>query len=117
MSDVLSQEELDALFAAMGRRSPSTAPAPVVASPGEGQPALAAGRLTAHVPLEALAELGRARLSLQDIAAWRPGVQVLLDRPLATRLNLTVGGQVVARGQAVAVDEHYGVTIELGPRA
>ena len=60
-------------------------------------------------------EIGRTRMSLAELHRLTPGDALVLERPMATRLPLTVAGRVVARGQPVAVEEHFALKVETGP--
>jgi flagellar motor switch protein FliN/FliY len=96
MSDVLSQDELDALLGAMSGE-PTDAPAPL--GP------------VGRVPLRVRAEVGRARVTLGALLKVRPGVVLRLDRPVGSRTTLTVEGRAVAQGEVVVVGEHYGLRV------
>ncbi|MCA9546875.1 MAG: FliM/FliN family flagellar motor switch protein [Myxococcales bacterium] len=109
MSDVLSQEELNALFEVMGRPVEPTAP------PRAAEAQVAALGIAARVKLDVAVEIGRTRLTLAELHRLAPGDNLVLDRPMATRLPLTVAGRVVARGQPVAVEEHFALRVETGP--
>lgn len=65
-----------------------------------------------EVPLELSVELGRVTVSLRELAAkLAPGSVVNLTKHTNELLDIRVNGQLVARGEAVAVGERYGVRI------
>ena len=63
------------------------------------------------VPLRVTIELGRTRLLIRDVLGLRPGSLVELDRAAGAAVDILVNGIVIARGEVVVVDEHYGVRI------
>lgn len=65
-----------------------------------------------QVPLELTIELGRVTLPLDEVAGKiTPGSIIALDKLTGEKLDLRVNGRLVARGEAVAVGERYGVRI------
>lgn len=68
--------------------------------------------LLGDVPLEVSVELGRVTLSLRDIAGrLGPGSIITLGKLTGEKLDVRVNERLVARGEAVAVGERYGVRI------
>jgi flagellar motor switch protein FliN len=63
------------------------------------------------VEMEATAELGRARLTVNDLLALRTGAVIELDRGAGGPADLFVNGRLIARGEVVVVDENYGLRI------
>ena len=64
------------------------------------------------VPLELSVELGRATLSLRELASrLGPGSVIALAKLTGEKLDIRVNQQIVARGEAVAVGDRYGVRI------
>lgn len=59
------------------------------------------------LPVEVVIELGRARLTLGDVAQLDRGSVVNLDRSSDAPLDIVVGGRVIARGEVVLVDERF----------
>jgi len=62
-----------------------------------------------HVVLDAA--LGRADLSVQDMLALKSGSVVKLDVKLNDLVELWLNGSLIARGEIVTVDGHFGVRI------
>jgi flagellar motor switch protein FliN/FliY len=85
--------------------SPGTAPAPATE--------VLADRLDLlrGVEMEATAELGRTRMTVNDLLALRSGAVIELDRVAGGPADLLVNGRLIARGEVVVVDENYGIRI------
>lgn len=68
--------------------------------------------LLRDVPLELSVELGRASLTLREVAQrLAPGSIIPLGKLTGEKLDVRVNERLVARGEAVAVGERYGVRI------
>ncbi len=63
------------------------------------------------VPLDLSVELGRARMSIQDLLNLSPGSVIELDKVAGEPLDFIVNGRLVARGEAVVVNDKFGVRI------
>ena len=63
------------------------------------------------IPVQAVVELGRTQLTLREILELSEGSIIELDRLAGEPLDLKVGGQLVAQGEVVAVDDYYGLRI------
>ncbi len=63
------------------------------------------------VPLEVDVELGRARMTIQDLLALGPGSVIELDKVAGEALDILVNNRLVARGEAVVVNDKFGVRI------
>ncbi len=69
-------------------------------------------QMLGDVPLELSVELGRITLSLREVAArLGPGSIITLAKLTGERLDIRVNDRLVARGEAVAVGDRYGVRI------
>lgn len=68
-------------------------------------------RTLGDIPIEVNVELGRTHMSLKDILDLREGSIVELDRLAGEPLDLKVGGQLVAQGEVIAIDDNYGLKI------
>ena len=67
-----------------------------------------------HVSLEAI--LGRGEMTAETLMCLAPGAIVRLDASLADQVGLYLNDALVARGEIVAVGDHYGVRIvEVAP--
>jgi len=63
------------------------------------------------IPVEVNVELGRTKMSLRDILELSEGGIIELDRLAGEPLDLKVGGQLIAQGEVVAIDDYYGLRI------
>jgi flagellar motor switch protein FliN/FliY len=75
--------------------------------------------LLLDVQLEATIRFGERQLLLRDILSAGPGSLIELDRELQEPADLLVAGRLIARGEVVVVNGHFGlrVTELVGPRA
>jgi flagellar motor switch protein FliN/FliY len=67
--------------------------------------------LLMDVPLELSVELGRARMTIQDLLGLGPGSVIELDKVAGEALDILVNDRLVARGEAVVVNDKFGVRI------
>jgi flagellar motor switch protein FliN len=67
--------------------------------------------LLLDVPLEISVELGRARMSIQDLLGQGPGSVIELDKLAGEPLDIMVNDRLLARGEAVVVNDKFGVRI------
>ncbi len=63
------------------------------------------------VPIPVTVQLGRARLTLGDLCRLKAGALLELDRESHEPADILVNGKVVAHGEIVTIDGHYGVRI------
>ena len=79
---------------------------------GDGPPDPSFELLLGDVPLELSVEVGRISLSLRDIAGrLGPGSIITLGKLTGEKLDVRINDRLVARGEAVAVGDRYGVRI------
>jgi flagellar motor switch protein FliN len=67
--------------------------------------------LLLDVPLELSVELGRTRMSIQELLALGPGSVVKLDKVAGEPLDIMINDRLVARGEAVVVNDKFGIRI------
>jgi flagellar motor switch protein FliN/FliY len=67
--------------------------------------------LLLDVPLDLSVELGRTRMSIQDLLNLSPGSVVELDKVAGEPLDVLINDRLVARGEAVVVNDKFGVRI------
>ncbi len=67
--------------------------------------------LLLDVPLDVSVELGRCRMSIQDLLNLAPGSVVELDKVAGEPLDILINDRLVARGEAVVVNDKFGVRI------
>ena len=63
------------------------------------------------VPLEIAVELGRTRMRVGELADLCDGSIVGLDRPADTAVSVYANGRLIAKGDAVVVDDELGVRV------
>jgi flagellar motor switch protein FliN len=67
--------------------------------------------LLLDVPLELSVELGRTRMSIQELLALGPGSVIELDKVAGEPLDILINDRLVARGEAVVVNDKFGIRI------
>ena len=67
--------------------------------------------LLLDVPLDLSVELGRTRMSIQDLLNLSPGSVVELDKIAGEPLDILINDRLIARGEAVVVNDKFGVRI------
>lgn len=67
--------------------------------------------LLLDVPLDLSVELGRSRMTIQDLLGLGPGSVIELDKIAGEPLDILVNDRLVARGEAVVVNDKFGVRI------
>jgi flagellar motor switch protein FliN/FliY len=67
--------------------------------------------LLRSVPMEITAEIGRTRMTIQELLSLTPGAVVELDRPVGSPADVLVNGRLFARGEVVVVDEDFAIRI------
>ena len=125
MADILSQDELDALLSQMkdsDDEDESLEQNESVAQNQESVPSEAASvpavqrrssnvNMILNIPVKISAELGRATVSIAEILGFCQGSVVELDNVAGDAINLTVNDKVVAVGEAVVINENFGLRI------
>ena len=77
----------------------------------EGRGLQISEKTLSEIPIQVSVELGHAKLTLREIVELAEGSIIELDRLAGEPLDLKVGGQLVAQGEVVAVDDNYGLRI------
>jgi flagellar motor switch protein FliN/FliY len=67
--------------------------------------------LLMNVSLQVSAELGACTMTVAEVLKLGAGCVVELDRLAGGPIDLLVNGKLVARGDIVAIDEHFGVRV------
>ena len=67
--------------------------------------------LLLDVPLDLTVELGRSRMTIQDLLALGPGSVIELDKVAGEPLDILVNDRLIARGEAVVVNDKFGIRI------
>lgn len=110
IKDAVSLEPMDA---------PKVSAAPVGAAQADGAENGEAGlkkdirdlEFILDLPLEVSVELGRAKLLINDLLQLGQGSVVELNKFAGEPLEILVNNRLVARGEAVVVNEKFGVRI------
>lgn len=63
------------------------------------------------VPVAVSVMVGEARSTVGELLGLKEHAVLKIDRPVDAPVDVIVNGNVVARGQLVVVDEHFGVRI------
>jgi len=67
------------------------------------------------VPLEVVAELGRAKMLVKDILKLGIGSVIELEKEAGEPVDIRINNKLIARGEVVAIDDYFGVRVtELG---
>lgn len=119
MADILSQEELDALLSQMKEEPGEEAVEADGSDEIEHAPLAPKSNSTGAsnldmllaLPVEVRVELGRARVSVAEILGFCQGSVVELNNPAGDLIHLTMNDRVVALGEAVVVNENFGIRI------
>jgi flagellar motor switch protein FliN/FliY len=69
------------------------------------------GKALGDIPVQVNVELGKTKLSLKEVLELAEGSIIELDRLAGEPLDLIVGGQLIAQGEVVAIDDYYGLRI------
>ena len=63
------------------------------------------------IPLEVTVRLGSARMPIKDLLELGAGSVIELDRTAGDPLEVLVNNKLVARGEAVVVNEKFGIRL------
>jgi flagellar motor switch protein FliN len=63
------------------------------------------------VPLDVSVELGRCRMTIQELLTLAPGSVIELDKVAGEPLDILINDRLVARGEAVVVNDKFGIRI------
>ena len=64
-----------------------------------------------NIPVGLSVELGRTKISLQEVFELNEGSIIELERLVGEPLDLVINGQTIAQGEVVAIDNNYGLRI------
>ncbi len=67
--------------------------------------------LLLDIPLKVTVEMGRTRMALRDLLQLGPGSVVELAKMAGEPLDVLVNGRPIARGEAVMVNDKFGVRL------
>lgn len=103
MADEEIQQQLEGVAKAAGEVSAAAAGA----APKQGQTL----DFILDVTLQVTVEVGRARMTIQDLLQLGQGSVVELEKLAGEPLDIYINGKAVARGEAVIVNEKFGVRL------
>ena len=63
------------------------------------------------IPLEISVEVGRSRILVRDLLQLQEGSLIELDKLAGEPLDLYVNARLIARGEAVVVNEKFGLRL------
>jgi flagellar motor switch protein FliN/FliY len=63
------------------------------------------------IPIQVTVELGGCSLPMKEILQLTPGSVVQLDKVANAPVDLYVNDKLFARGEVVAVEDHYGIKV------
>lgn len=78
---------------------------------GAAAPAQTSMGFILDVTLQVTVEVGRARMTIQDLLQLGQGSVVELEKLAGEPLDIYINGKPVARGEAVIVNEKFGVRL------
>ena len=67
--------------------------------------------LVLDVPLEVTVQLGRTRMPIRQLLQLAAGSIVELEKAAGERLDVLINGKPIARGEAVMVNDKFGVRL------
>lgn len=68
--------------------------------------------LLLDIPLEVVVELGRTKKKISEVLELTSGSIVELDKIAGEPVDVYVNSKLVARGEVVVIEEHFGVRIK-----
>ena len=106
------------------QETPAAAPsAPAPSAPAPSAPAAAAPAAAAPisvpkqidalagVQMEVTIEIGRTRLPVGELLQLQPGQVLELDREVGSPLDMYINGTLLARGEIVVLEDHFGFRV------
>jgi len=63
------------------------------------------------IPLQISVEVGRARILVKDLLQMREGYVIELDKLAGEPLDLYINSRLIARGEAVMVNDKFGLRL------
>ncbi len=89
----------------------STMATRAAAAPGRESFDRAGMDLLRAVEMDVTAELGRTRMTLNELLSLTDGAIIELDRAAGAPADILVNGRLIARGEVVVIDENFGLRI------
>lgn len=79
--------------------------------PASGKPSQTSIEHLLDIPLRLSIELGRTRMAIGELLMLNPGSVIELDKAAGEPLDIMVNGRPVARGEAVVVNDKFGIRV------
>ena len=67
--------------------------------------------LLLDIPLQVSVEVGRSRILVRELLQMQEGTLIELDKLAGEPLDLYVNGRLIARGEAVVVNDKFGLRL------
>lgn len=67
--------------------------------------------LLLDIPLQVSVEVGRSKILVQDLLQMQEGTLIELDKLAGEPLDLYVNGRLIARGEAVVINDKFGLRL------
>ena len=119
MEQELEREQASAAAASAGREaSPVVQPVHFSQLEEAGQPREGSIEMLLDVRLPISVELGRTEMLVKEILDYGPGTVIELNKLAGEPVDVFINGRLIAQGEVVVVDEHFGVRVTnlLSPR-
>lgn len=106
----MADNETQGAVEGVAKAADNVSAAAAAASAAAGQPQRTL-EFILDVTLQVTVEVGRARMTIQDLLQLGQGSVVELEKLAGEPLDIYVNGKQVARGEAVIVNEKFGVRL------
>lgn len=67
--------------------------------------------LLMDVPMNVCVEIGKTKRKMRDILNFSQGTVIPIDKQVGAPVDVTVNGQLIARGDIIVIDDNFGVRI------
>ncbi len=67
--------------------------------------------LLMEVPVNVCVEIGKAKKKMKEVMNYSQGSVILLDKRVGEPADITVNGQIIARGEIIVIEDSFGVRI------
>lgn len=64
-----------------------------------------------NIPVEVTVQMGKSKISLKEVMELSKGSVIELSKVAGEPLDLLVNGQLIGRGEVVAIDDNYGIRV------
>lgn len=107
----LSQEELQALLGETEVAKSNDTLSPSTSNRNEQEFDQLNLQLLKSIPLEIVVELGRTKKKINEVLELTNGSIVELEKIAGEPLDVYINNKLIAKGEVVVIDEHFGVRI------